>query len=205
MRKLPSFLSIALCLAIMVSVGGLYLRYSYIPDKVEDSILWSISSLGFESLSIGEINNKGSCLVLTDISLDEQSFSSIEKITISFGLFDYFFKNKAISDIVIEGLNLTADLDLNNKLNVSGFSTEENFFEKLKSIQTKNILIKAARADVLTMQWGGITTNFEGQITISDTVQFIGNIQSVQNNLSFNAKVTGAFGDFDFNKLRSNR
>ncbi len=178
-------------MAASLVIGFSYLRYYYIPSKVEESILWSVSDLGFKSLSIGEIQNKGGELVISNIALDADSFSTIDKITIKFGLFDYFLNNKAISGVIVDGLNLTADIDKDKKLNIYGISPDINFFEKLQSLKTKNIIIKNGRSDVLTQQWGGILATYEGQITLDNATQFIGNIQSNQGTLSFEAKVNG--------------
>ncbi len=191
MKKTSPILTTALILAALLAAGFSYLRYFYIPSKVEESILWSFSDLGFESLSMGDIQNSGGELIISSISLDKNSFSSIEKITIKFGLLDYFLNNKAISGIVVEGLSLTADIDKNNRLNIYGIGPEENFFTKLQSLKTKNIIIKNSRADVLTKQWGGVLATYEGQITLNNTIQFIGNIRSNQSALSFDAKVKG--------------
>ena len=100
-----------------------------------------------------------------------------------------------MSQIKLIGLQLRL-INENYKDNKEGFVShlEKLCLTKQLDLQLpfqNNIVIKNGRSDVLTQQWGGILATYEGQITLDNTTQFIGNIQSNQGTLSFDAKVNG--------------
>ncbi len=187
------FIAMLFTAVFIMAVG--YLRFFYIPSKAEENVLWSISSLGFDDLKIGDIEQENGEIIIRNISFDKGDFSTIETMTIRFGLFDFLFKNKPVSSVVIDGMALTGEITKDLGLTLSGFGVGDDLLRKLSEMNIRHILLKNSKADILSDVLGGISVSLEGQIDGSAQPSFIGNIQCNQKNLSFSSKVSGSTDD----------
>ncbi len=176
----------------LLSIGYLYASNFYLPQQVQKNIVAQLEGFGFEKISIGLIETKSGKIIISDLSLDPDHFSSIEKLSIKYSLFPFLFGKKTAHEILVSGLNMTGNLSEDHQIRLSGWDKNENIIQSLLKLSTKSLIIEHSKIDLLTAEFGGIQLDLDGYLTKNnDGVNIKGHITSEQRNIAFQAKING--------------
>lgn len=191
MKKILSIFVVIL--SLILSGASSYAYFIYIPEKIEQKIIDSFNTFGFEHLKFGKITRKHGQIIFSDISLDKQEFSTIKEITVHFSLLKFLLNPNHAQKISIHQLQLTGELSTDHTLSISGWINNEKTLDKLRNIPATMISINSSSIDIISDQLGGIRVNYNAQIQRIDTNNIVikGHADSKQKNLKFHAKIDG--------------
>lgn len=187
------FAFIAVC---FVAVTGLssYAYFVYIPDKVEKNIIRSFNNFGFEELKIEKLDRRSGQIILSNIALDKDKFSTIDQANIEFSLFNFLISPDFAQNITVKGLKLTGDLQQESRgINISGWNNTKEILDNLQKFPAGTIAFEDSQLDLLTEDFGGVGLKFDARINIknSNNIKFKLNIKTKQKKLSAIAKIEG--------------
>ncbi len=187
------FAFIAVC---FVAVTGLssYAYFVYIPDKVEKNIIRSFNNFGFEELKIEKLDRRSGQIILSNIALDKDKFSTIDQANIEFSLFNFLISPDFAQNITVKGLKLTGDLQQESRgINISGWNNTKEILDNLQKFPAGTITFEDSQLDLLTEDFGGVGLKFDARINIknSNNIKFKLNIKTKQKKLSAIAKIEG--------------
>lgn len=187
------FLVLTFAFFLSGAVAGGYYYFFLIPEKVERRLVESLESLGFDYLSYKDIKKGRGKVTISDISLDEDNFSTIGEISIHFALSQIFFDADQARIIHIKDMHLTGAMSDELSLSFFGLSDNSAFIEKLEYLPAQSILIENGAADLLTDVFGGLKVNYDLQLNRVSEKSFdvVGRLASKQNRLSFHSKISG--------------
>lgn len=189
MKKIISVCALLFLFAIS---ANWYMRSHVLPSKVEESVLWSLSNFGFEKLKIDKIESENGVIKISGVQIDENAFSTIDKIEIHVGVFDYLFGDNGISSINIDGARLTGSLNNKNEIEIYGIKSGSTLIESLRAVNTQKISFKNSRTDLSSDSYGGVSLEYEGQMSFpEEDIAFFGNVRTNQKKLKFDAKIQG--------------
>jgi hypothetical protein len=159
--------------------------YNYATEHYySKSVLTKLRADIFSVFVPDTITVKGTRIIMDNIALDPQEFSTISHMKLSISPL-----NSAITELEIEELNLVGELEDSKKINISGI--EKSIISLLSSLPAETD-IQAIKLDLATSQ-GGI--RIEGKLKITKdetgTGQIAGILWANQHQLEFNAQVKG--------------
>ena len=173
--KKPSRLFIGLGLAALLTVAAIFLLPGYMTRKTKHLL----EDNGFTVYSIGQIQLRPTGIILRNIALDKNSFSTIGQIRVplSFG---------TPHSIVIDDIHLIGELGQNFTLQVDGYRPK---IGKTTS-GLESLVLSGARLDVLTED-GAIRLEAKGQLSsVSDGKKIDAVVSGSQNQLSVDTRWT---------------
>lgn len=197
MTNTKIFYIIIMPVILLLGIGYVYASYFYLPQQAQKNIIAQLENFGFEKLSIGTIETKNGKIIISDLSLDPDHFSSIEMLSVKYSLFPFIFGKKTAHEILVSGLNMTGNLSEDHHIRLSGWDKNANIIQSLLKLSTKSLIIENSKINLLTPDFGGAQLNIDGYLTKdNDGVNIKGHVTSEQRNIAFQAKVNGAL-NFD--------
>ncbi|MGN7438348.1 MAG: intermembrane phospholipid transport protein YdbH family protein [Alcanivorax sp.] len=177
-----------------LSGGCAYAYFVYIPQKVEQRIVSNFDVFGFEGVNYANITHKSGQIIISDIALDKDKFSTIERMDIGFSLFKYLINPTHAQNITIHGLKLTGDLDENNTISLAGLKSNTELLKGLQSFPAGTLTFDKSSIDILTPTMGGISLRYNARATINSSgeIEFKTKIDSKQKALSFHTNINGS-------------
>jgi superoxide dismutase len=186
MTKKKLLLSI-LIVAVVMGVTGIYGAFSAYKTKQETAFVEFLSSLGYESVTIGaqEIDLDAQKLVLQDIALDEHGFETINQITASV---PPFWGDANEQTLIISGMKTIQSYDI---WLIEGFP---KVFELISRLQAyKKITVEDMQIDLNTAL-GALRFITNGHITHKNDISMISaRVVADQNQLAFDSKIAASF------------
>ena len=185
---------IFLALCSVAVIGGMsYAYFVYIPQKVEEKIIGSFNRFGFEKLAYGTLTHKRGQIILSDIALDSDKFSTIEQMNIQFSLFKFLIDPYSAQNITVHGLKLTGELSDNLDIRIAGWENSKEIIQNLQNFPAGTITFDDASIDLLTDDFGGINVKYNALVDMEKTggIRFKANVTSTQRKLAFSAKIDG--------------
>ena len=192
MNKTHSILVFVSCL-LFISVTS-YISYFYVPSKIERSIVQKFESLGFEAFAFESIKTEDGHTIFSNISLDKESFSTIEEIDIEFSALKFMIFSNYAHNMVVRGLNLTGELSNDFEVSFSGWENGSSLIDAFHAIPASLITIEDGTLNVLSEDLGGIRVTYEVQVHPfkKDGPSIKGRLSSTQKNISFQSKLYGS-------------
>jgi len=186
------FAFIALCFVTVIGVAS-YAYFIYIPDKVEKTIIESFNNFGFEELKIGKLERKSGQIILSEIALDKDKFSTIDMVNIQFSLMNFLISPNSAQNIIVQGMNLTGDTKNNEIISISGWTNAQKILDNLQNFPAGTITFEKSQLDLLTNQFGGLGLKFDARINMqtSGEVKFKANLKTKQKKLGFISNIEG--------------
>ena len=195
MKKILYAFALIVTLSI---IGGLsYAYFVAIPKEVEKRILANFTNLGFETFWFEGIEHDNGKVIISNITLDKDGFSTIERVDIKVSLWRFFLSPDSAQDITIKGLNLTGSLSENLDVTLSGIPDYNKFMQHLPMSAARIINIEQSTANLLSETFGGIRVDYSGQVNFRDlsNIAINGTLSSRQHKLSFHSKIKGNIDD----------
>jgi len=176
---------VALCSA------AAYAYFFYIPKIVEQKIIGSFNQFGFEDLTFKSLKHKSGQIILSDISLDSNRFSTIDELNIRFSLTKFIMNPDRAQEIFVKGLNLTGELSEGIIPTISGWQNNQKLLQSLQGFPAGKIIIRSATLDLLSKKFGGIKIRGNAKIDIqpSGEITIKARTTSTQKRLSFQSKI----------------
>ena len=189
-------------LFVAIGVAGAYAYYIFIPDQVEKIVISSVNRFGFENPVFGSLKRKNNEIIITNVALDSERFSTIKELRIRYSILKFIINRSKAQDITIKGLNLTGELSEELVPRIAGWSDNASIINNLQNFPAKEIYIESATLDLLSEEFGGIKIRGEGQFLISgdDLVSIKARATTTQKKLNFTSKVEASI---DTNKALS--
>ncbi len=183
---------IALCFVSIMGAAS-YAYFVYIPDKVEKKIIESFNNFGFEELEIGKLERKSGQIILSQITLDKDKFSTIDQVNIEFSLTKFLISPYSAQNIIVSGMKLTGDLKDDNNLSISGWTNAQKILANLQNFPAGTITFEKSHLDLLTKSFGGIRIKFDAMVNMKSTgtVEFKANLKTKQKKLGLSSKIEG--------------
>lgn len=186
-------LPLACIFALFLTVLGYYAHSSYIPKVLEESVLQSFQSFGLGNFQYKALEHGNGKIIITDVALDEEGFSTIERIDVHFSLLKYLLNPKYAEKIIIHDLRLTGEINDKLDLSISGWPKNKSFLGSISEIPAKMLILENGRIDILTPAFGGISATFDIHTNLSDktNINLKGRVKSKQKRLGFHGKLSG--------------
>jgi len=166
-----------LCLGF--TAGLLYAYMSYkAPVLIERSIASAINNYNFQNITFGKSYRNKGFLVFENIQLDEDSFSTIEKISVKYNVFSILLFGK-IHTLKLHTPSVTSTLNTGNLGNIQKYLMSGGLFRQAWLEKINHLEVLDGKIDVLTKEYGGFRLDFDGQIRKVDD-----NSQNLQMNIS---------------------
>ncbi|MDH5723374.1 MAG: YdbH domain-containing protein [Alphaproteobacteria bacterium] len=176
---------------ISVIILGVYYTYWVVPEKVEKTFIAALRNTGFENVEYENASLQNGKIVFSNITLDKNSFSKMQKAELHYSLLSYITKGQALK-IVLEGLRLTGSMDQDWNFDISGQKNGEHFIAAIYQIPVQTIELKNSSIDVLTTQYGGIKLDYNALLRKqNDKIDLNAAIISAQKHLVAKGKVNG--------------
>lgn len=189
-----SFLLLFLCL--LCAGAYFYALNVYIPQQIEQRVAASFSSLGFEDVKYETIDHGNGKIVFHSISLNKESFSGIESVSVEYSPLGFFLNNGNAEIITIKGLQLTGEITNDLKLTIAGWKNDGSMLRTLKGFPANLLVIDKGVINLLTESFDGIKVDCDLQIRQADKKsEILGHIVSKQKKLSFDSKITGKLNE----------
>ncbi len=181
----------ALLIIFTLSLSS-YAYFIYIPEKIENKIIYSFKNFGFEELKFGNITRNNGKITFSDISLDKKEFSSIGKLDVHFSLLEFMLNPSHAQKIIISNMVLSGEISKGD-ISFSGWNNDDNILQSLKNIPANIVVIKNATMDILSDEIGGIKIDYNGRFKPSKNggIEIKGQANSLQKKLAFQAKING--------------
>ena len=211
-------LFIIIALLVLLSALSLYL-FIQAPQKIESSIETAFAGAGFSQISLGQAQKQLGLIAYKDIKLDEDGFSSIKTLTLSYSPFSMFFGG-ALNTIIVKDIELTGELGPNGEITIAGWNQGGLSPNSASALKTLNLQIENAKISLLSEKWGGISLSGDAQFQPSkNKTPFQASIKAAQKQLSASAKVEGQInkdgiwnaraeleqGKFEFENFKTSR
>ena len=209
-------------LGVTLALGiGIFLAvWLYTPKAITAKLETSIRESGFRHITLPQPEQKFGKLTYSKIALDDDNFSRLNSVEITYGPFSLFSMRPA-QKIKINGLDLTGELSENLDITIAGYSIspDTNGLEPLTKI-AHQIEIENAKLSLLSDKLGGISLSGDIQILPKRAYTDIrGRISAAQKQLSIKTVINGRIhkkGDmtieseietakFDFDDIRATR
>ncbi|MBI1301945.1 MAG: hypothetical protein GC137_09875 [Alphaproteobacteria bacterium] len=197
-------LTLACIFALFLAALGYYAQSSYIPKALEKSVLQSFQNFGLDNFQYKSLEHANGKIIITDIALDEEGFSTIEQIDVHFSLLKYLLNPSYADKIIINNLRLTGEISDELNLSIAGWPKGKSFLEYISKIPAKMLYFENGRIDLITPSFDGVSTTFDVHANLSDktNINLKGRIKSKQKRLGFHGKISGklsAAGHADIN------
>ncbi len=167
-----------------------YAALGILPYRVETSARAFVREWGFYNPQDIKARLKNNALYLTNLSFDEEGFSVIQRINVPYTWRDAL--NPGLPKIIVNGMHLTATLENDGQIKLSGIQNEE-ILALLYKAPVSRIEFKSGKIDLFSSRLGGILINFDGEILRQDdgtrTVSF--SVNSAQKQFNMDAKILG--------------
>jgi|GEM_PF-1846478 len=161
------FFVILLALGLVaIGVAGAYAYFVYIPEKVEKTVISGINRFGFENPTFSSLKREKGQIILSDVALDAEHFSTIKELRINFSLLKFLINPRQAQDITVQGLNLTGELSEDLVPFIAGWAENAKIVQSLQNFPARKITVDSATLDLLSDKFGGIKIRSNGQITI---------------------------------------
>lgn len=180
MFTLKRFLLLIVTAALVVSIG-IVTQYSKLEQKIIAQVL---EDCGLEPQNVGEVQRNDERVIITQIALDDEKYSVIEGISFENNWLDTL-TGKVPTQIRIQNIKLTGELDKDWGLSIEGWNTDLNETPKFSKI-----FIEHVQLDLLT-RWGGLRFEGKGQINkdADGGIHLNSVIWGAQNQLRLQAKL----------------
>ncbi len=190
--KKVTFIFLVLC-SLAIASGTAYAYFFYIPKKVEETVIKSFNSLGFEQLAYDSIQHKRGKIIIHHITLDKGRFSTIKKIQIEFSLLKFLIDPHYAQSITVDGMSLTGDVSNDLDIRIAGWDNSKTIINNLQKFPAGTIIFENASVDLLTENIGGINMKYNARMMMdkSGEITFKARVNSTQKKLIYNAKVDG--------------
>ncbi|MCK5373820.1 MAG: YdbH domain-containing protein [Alphaproteobacteria bacterium] len=182
---------------VAICAVGAYAYFVYVPAKVEQTIISSFNRFGFENPTFGTLIHKNNRIIMTDIALDQEQFSTIDELEIHFSLLKFLTASHHGQDIIVRKLKLTGELSDNLFPIIVGWKDNAQFVKNLQSFPARKITIESASLDLFSDMFGGVKFRGDGQILIhkSGEVSVKARVMSKQNRLGFSSKLEATLSE----------
>lgn len=118
LRTFAVFIILAIAIAALAAGG-----YRFTQQKLHDSINTTLQGYGFKNATVQELSFEKNHVVFTNITLDEDNFSTIDAIRI-FGGYSDIIRQKQPLSLVLDGLKLTGSFNRETGLNIFGWQKQ---------------------------------------------------------------------------------
>ncbi|MCK5384507.1 MAG: YdbH domain-containing protein [Alphaproteobacteria bacterium] len=176
---------------IAIGIASTYAYFIFIPEKVEQIVVSGINRFGFENPVFGSIKRENGQIILSDVALDSEHFSTIKELRIRFSVLKFLINRHKAQDITVHGLNLTGELSEDFVPFIAGWTDNSRIVESLQNFPAGKIYVESATMDLLSNKFGGIKIRGDGQLLISGdgTVSLKARATTKQKKLSFASKI----------------
>ncbi len=181
---------------VAAGIAGTYAYYVYVPEKIEKTVISGFNRFGFESPAFSELRREKGQIILKNVALDTERFSTIEELRIHFSLLQFLINPTRAQNVTVHGLSLTGELSDKFSPIIAGWTNDAQIVQSLQSFPADKITIESATLDLLSDHFGGIKINGDGQILIKSNgqVDIKANAATKQNKLGIVSKL-----DFSIN------
>ena len=187
MQFKPFFYS-ALFVTISLLAGWIYLWQSA-PSRIDANIKKIFAQHGFKNATFLKPDIDLKSITYKNISLDRDSFSTINELHVQFSYIPLFFRNK-INTIKIDGLDVTGEFNNKGKITIAGLqnkSPNTNWLQFANLVEFSN-----ARMSLLNDSLGGLTLSGDIQLQNTDDNRVLqARINAKQRQLSATAQIEG--------------
>ena len=174
-------ISAIICIVIMLQLPGLA------KTKTEEILRVS----GFKSISLTTPIVSISSVQYNNIKLDNNGFSTIKSLRIEYSWLDLLLHNH-ITRIIIDGVELTGELDKNQKVHIDGWQPQFSGEALQQMFRTREIIVRNAQASLLNEQFGSISINAEVHAYQADNgTVFNGKLINTQKFMRYSTKFNG--------------
>lgn len=178
---------LAICMLLLCLIAGTAVTY-FIPSVLESQIKTAFRGLGFNHVRISNIAINTSSAVFSDIKLDQDGFSTLEKMALTFNWGTLAAKQK-LENIHFEGMTLTAILESDGTFSLSGWGSPG--FGPF-GIPAETISFNGIKLDVDTIH-GALRFEAEGKGVSDDkgNIDLQALIKGEQNQIQLNSSLNG--------------
>ncbi len=190
------FLVILFAFFLSATVACGYYYFFLIPEKIERNLAKGFRAIGFEDLKFETLKRKTGMIVLSNITLDENRFSTIEEVSIHYTPMQVFFDASQAHEIKIKNMHLTGTMSDDLSLNFTGWQDNSKIINSLSNLPARVISVEQGRADVLSDRFGGLQFQYDLDFTRNQTGSFSvkGYMNTKQHRLAFQTKIDGIIG-----------
>ncbi len=179
-----------LILFLVFFASAAYALFVLSPQIVQEQVVEKFGALGINVAALPAPQKRYGALRYTDAALDTEGFSTIKTLDIVYDPLKLLMLKK-LDSIKISGLSMTGEIAEDGALSIAGWKnipiplSHERF-------ELNKIDIADARLSLLTPFLGGITLNYDLQITKrKKNLELQGRINSEQKRLSLSAGISG--------------
>ena len=185
----------AILVIFLVTLGGAYWWIErFLPEYVEDQIITHFEQLDQSNFTYESIDKAGETLTFNHIKLDQDGFSTIDKLVITYSPWRYVVSSE-LETLSIDNMNLTGNIDTEqeNSFSLSGLDTG-NILKNLTALPAHDIEIKNGKLDLLSEKLGGLEIKFDAQAHASllGELSITGNVKSEQPQLNLEGSIKGS-------------
>ena len=189
MKHRPILTGIAVIL-FLLTAGSLYIWLT-VPKSIETHIGQVFTQAGFENVVLPEPETRMGQIRYKDIQLDPNGFSNIKSLSLHYSLLSAAFGN-TLDSIKVSGLELTGELQQNNRISLAGWSGKTDAITLQWPIAARTLSFEDSRISLLSEEWGGIALSGEAQLRPSgQNIEFKSRIEGRQRQLSANMQIEG--------------
>lgn len=173
--------------------SGLYAYNVIIPRAIQTGMIESLQKIGFTNVVYERITRKKGRVIFYKVSLDQKSFSGIEKLTVHYSLWNYLFGNKLAESLEVKSLKLNGAISNDITIAIDGWKNDGGLISTLFSIPSERLIFQDASVELLVPEIGGIKLEFEGEISrgSGDELQIDGMVKTSQKKLDAQVKISG--------------
>ncbi len=180
-------------------LGGLFalmlilIGITTIPGTIDTRLQKSLQIYGFQTENIEKIEKRWGAIRYHNLGFGQNEENSIDRLTVYFDLSGFF--QKRLKRLEIDGLYLSGDIDIDNKVSIKGYEILPDF-DAIKTSGVQNFQIKNINFSFLSAHFGGLrgTANITGQQDNGAQI-WTGNIDSRQDQLELIAKFNGQLNE----------
>lgn len=186
------FVAISL-LFLFTTAGLLYAYMSYkAPISIQKNIVSALNSYTFQNITFERSYRNKGFLIFENIQLDEDAFSTIEKISVKYNVFNALFFGK-IHTLKVHTPSITNTLNTNSLGNIQRYLMSGGLFHQKWLEKISHLEILDGKIDVLTQKYGGFRLNFDGQMRKGDdkSQNLQMNVSASQRQLSSSIRIKG--------------
>ena len=190
MRHFFGFLAITSLIAIAAIWGLLNV---YIPQIIDahTTKLLQFTGVNTNNIALPSPKIDSRSVTYSDITIDPDAFSTIEKIQITYDIFQ-LLRSGTVKKIYIAGPDLTGTIKTSGGLNIAGLNNTEaiNIADALHPFQS--IDIENGTLSILTDDLGGISLSYDIQAMHNNgTIYVTGVVRSTQRHMNLISNISG--------------
>lgn len=189
MKRKPILIAIT-ALLLLFMAGSAYVWLT-IPKTIEANIHKAFAHAGFENITLPEPEKRFGQMRYSNIQLDEDSFSTIKTLTLSYSVLSAIF-GSALDTLSVSGMDLTGELDSNNEISIAGWNGQNKEITQDWPMTARVVQFEDSRLSLLSETWGGISLSGDAQLRPSrKNIGFEARIEGVQKQLSAQTQIEG--------------